>query len=807
MEDAVEILGLSAERVPEWVLEQLQKLLKRDRTSAAVLTLLAVVLLIDKRGGEAAATLKHLAARKDLKSRQDIVSVLSNFDDLMGSHPELRRLRAAAGYNTGGGKESAEDWLELLLSGEEVKDNGLLEIFDRGILEKRGADVLSSGFVPSSPAGELFLASSGIHSGKLKETARHLTEALSDPELVDRVTAIVSSLPFSSVSSMKPAELFKALNRNGRGGVVEKLLPLLASGDTEEWMDKLASELVLDSDTNTILFRLSFFIERNMPGTAASSVQGISTVEEDISQLIHGCASMAAGNREQATEFLSKAAASDRTAHLAREVLSEFISSGKASPASAIALAQAQLNTDDSAGAAASLKEFLDQKVVLEYLEKAILEVPGSSELQGCLALARLFSGDPEGYRTAAGTAVEIDSEQAEGLVEAGVSYSLGNRYAPGLVFAAEVGSAHIDAFDPSGILIKALCIQPDLAERVAEHPSGDKVLGMLLLLAACNHDGFVFQQLPDDVALPVEMIDKALSVWKEKKELNALRQLEVLAESTENSSQAHDIRVALSELGEDRSKGLLKDTLRDGDYRDDFLEYCTDREQAVLSIKQLFPDGPCNSKPEEIAIASDMLIRCGATEELFMFASGLLESNSEDNCDAAGRIVDIFIPTAGEEKSLSVPQVVDLLLMSGRISEAFSFARGDSVLLDKLKGAVSSRDSHSDAPAALLRENKVFDVILSNTATSDPVAFGEAMWRLGKRIAACSIWREAYSRTNEPRFLQRLQYAQECMGATEEANAVARLLSEKHPELTQQMKSGSTLSGNSIKMITFNFK
>ncbi|MEA3266989.1 MAG: hypothetical protein U9P42_08620, partial [Candidatus Fermentibacteria bacterium] len=562
VEDAVEVLGLSALQSPEWVLEQLQKLLKRDRTSAAVLTLLAVVLLIDKRGGEAAATLKHLAARQDVKSRQDIVSVLSHFSNLMGSHLELRRLRAAAGYKTGSGTESADDWLELLLAGEKLKDRALLEIFDREVVKNRGEEVLSSGFVSGSPAGELVLASANIDSGNFEESAIHLAAALEEKDLVDRVTGIVSALPFSSVSAMKPALLFNALNRNDRGGVVEKLLPLMASAGSEEWMDKLAVELVLETKVDTILFRLSYFIERGMPGTAASSVQGLSTSEEDITQLVSGCASLAAGDREKATEFLTSAAASERTASLAKEVLVEFLKSGKASPDMAIALAQSQINTDDMAGAAATLREFLEHGDVLAYLENIVLEASHSPEILECLALARLYAGDPEGYRMAAGAAVEGNSELAPELVQAGTDYSVENSYAPGLIFAAELGTKLIDGFDSSPTLIKALCLQPDLHERISELAAGDEVLGMLLLLASGNSEGFVFRPVPSGITLHADMLEKPLASWRESESLDALKQLEMLAEETGHLPQAHEVRKAIAELGGDSSEGLLKDTI-----------------------------------------------------------------------------------------------------------------------------------------------------------------------------------------------------------------------------------------------------
>jgi hypothetical protein len=805
IEDAVEVLGLSARQSPEWVLEQIQKLLKRDRTSAAVLTLLAVVLLVDRRGGEAAATLKHLSARKDVKSRQDIVSVLSHFDDLMGTHHELRRLRAAAGYRTGGA-DSASDWLELLLVGEEVKDEGLLEIVDRGILKNRSAELLSSGFVPGSPAGELLIASAHVFSGNYEDSSIHLTSALASANLVDRVTRLISDLPFSSISSMKPAELFETLNKNGRGKVVEKLLPLMASGGAEDWMDNLASRLVLDSDEDTALFRLGYFIDREKPGTAASSVKGIRQTGDDIVQLVHGCELLAAGDGEQATKYLKKAAGSGRTAFLAREVLSSYLRSGKASSSMAIALAQAQMKTDDTAGAAVTLEAFLDRKAVLDYLENAVIEIPDSSELQSSLALARLSAGDPDGFRTAAGTAVEGNTELADRLVQAGVDYSVNNDYAPGLVFAAELGIRFVDGYDPSEVLIRALCMQPDLVGRISALSAGNDVLEMLLLLASSNPEGFVYRKLPEGIKLTGEMVLKPLNKWRDSRALDALEQLETLAVETDHISEAHEIRKALAGLGEHRSEALLNDAADNPEYRMDFLELCSEREQASASISQFFPEGAGSSNSAEVSAAVDMLIRCNSTDVLFGFALEILENGTEENRDAAGKIVDVFIPTANENGSLTVAQVVELLLIAGRISEAFPFARGDSKLLQKLKTAVLNRDSSSDSVRALLRNGRAFEVFLSPDIAKDSMSLGEALWSLGKRVAACSVWRAAYSATENPVFLQRLEYAQQCMGAAEEAYAVGRIISEKHPESIRS-RGVRVPPDSSMKMILYNIK
>ncbi len=806
VEDAVEILCLSAQRSPEWVLEQIQKLLQRDKTSAAILTLLAVVLLIDNRGSEAAATLKHLSAREDVKSRQDIVSVLSHFDALMGTHHELRRLRASAGYFESSGSNSAEDWFELLLVDEKIKDSGLLEIFDRGILQTRGEEVFASDFAPNSPTGELILAAAGAFSGNLEDTSEHLSVALTDKRLIDRVTNLVSSLPFSVISSMKPAKLFIALNKHGRGGVVEKLLPLLASTGSEQWMDELASRILLDSDIDTILFRIAYFIEQAKPGTAASSVQEFNTSEEDISNLINGCAFLAAGNIEKATVSLSSAADSGRTAYLAKEVLSEYVKAGKASPGIAIALAQAQLVTNDSDAVAHTLKDILNESVVKEFLETAILSATNSSELHASLALARIYAGDPEGYRTAAGTAIEGKPELATILVEAGLSYSLEYNYAAGLVFVARLGKKYITDYNATSILLKALCLQPDLWQQISLFEVDDLALKMLLSLVTLEADGFRYVELPSEIKLPDVFIEKAFNSWKEAGKTESLEQLEQLADETGHSVHAHAIRVVLAEAGVDRSQALLDDTFVNTEFRLDFLKLCSTKDLATKGLLQLFPNGATGYGQNEVLEAVNMLIRCKATEKLFDFAIDILKDDSSDNKKAAERIVDIFMPTANEPGSLTITQIVDLLLITGRLSEAFNFARGDSDLLLKVKNKVAFQDSTSTSSSAHLREGRVFQILLSNDIESDPMSMGQALWLSGKRVTACRVWREAYARTENPIYLKRLEYALGCMGSASEVDAVIRLLSEKHPEFSMGINQ-SVQRNSSLKMISYNIQ
>ncbi len=805
VEEAVKVLSLSVGSSPEWVLEKLQLLLKRERTSAAVLTLLAVVLLVLERGGEAGATLKHLASRTDVKSKQDIVSVLSDFDHLMAEHTELRRLRAASGASNGRGSEAASDWLELLISGEPVTSEGCLAIFDSGVYRNRSAEILQSGFTPSSPEGELVVAGAKISNGEPGGSAENLTAAMASPGLVERITGLVSSLPFSSVSAMKPGKLFSELNRNHRGDVVAKLLPLLAASGSEEWMDDLAGEILLKTPEETILFRMRYFIETGKPGTAAAAVKGQSTENADISNLVQGCSMAAAGDIHQAVEHLSMAASGESTASLAKTVLSSLTLRETGSPLGAIALARAEIKIGDTESAARTLKPVLGDKRVLDFLEEAVLDAPGAHEIHGVLALARLRAGDAQGYMEAAGTAAEGNTELMEEIVSAGASYSLENDLPRGMVFSAELGIRHLEGHDPSDILMRALCIEPALHGRISALGFRNPILDMLLALASKTAPGFASVEVPPGVEIPLEMISDAHSAWMEQEAIGALLQLEALAGSAGHPEEAHSIRVTLSGLGEDRSVVLLRDALENSGYRMDFLELCNSEKTAESSIDALYPGGIGHGNEGEIEALTDMLFRCGSREAIFHLAQDLLKTGSITSAAAAGKIVDSYLPTAGEEGSLTVDQVIDLLLMSRRVSEAFAMARGDSGFLARVRARVSEMDADSSSPEGLIRSGRAVQALSLKETRENPMNWGEALWHAGEHTAACGVWRKAYAETSRPEYLARLQYALECMGAPKEAAAAKRLLSENHPDHLQ--RTGRTgVVGSKLAMITYSF-
>ncbi|MBN1433820.1 hypothetical protein JW921_03615, partial [Candidatus Fermentibacterales bacterium] len=149
--EAVEALGGIVATESDWVVSQLQKLLVRRKDSAEALTLLAIAMQLQGREADAERTLKHLQERQDRRSQEDMLLVLDKFDSLMGERTGLRKIRATVRWTAGHKLESAEDWLMLLLAGEQVPGEAVSEMIRNGLHRKQASAIVESGFQPTSP--------------------------------------------------------------------------------------------------------------------------------------------------------------------------------------------------------------------------------------------------------------------------------------------------------------------------------------------------------------------------------------------------------------------------------------------------------------------------------------------------------------------------------------------------------------------------------------------------------------------------------------------------------------------------------
>ncbi len=757
VEDAVQIILYLLEQDPDWVFNQIQKLLQKDKSNASVLILLAVHKLIGGREGEAGAALQHLASRKDLKSRSDMAVILSRLSHLMVKYPRLRRFRASISGGIGDSRESAADWLALLLSGEKVSDAGLLEIIDNGLARNSARELLECGFTPATPAGYLVQATAAVALEDAATASPAMAEAVREPSLASRVADLVSDMRLSLLHRTSAENFLPALNDFGRGDVVAKLLPLLAEpGARADWMDSLATRVDTGDPLSTAFFRLEYFIEEGHFGTAAVSVESLEIPEGSVASLAAGCRATATGDRAQAVSLLSAAAGDTGTASLARKVL-ESLAGGETSGLTTLALANSLVNTGDLTGAAGVLSKCLDSPDVKAFLEENAPAHVESWELWKLLALSRLLAGDVKGFRSAASTALERNPAPAGELSSAAIGYATGKLDAELLLFGVSTAVRHSTGQDVSGAACDALRIDPDLFEQVAVLELADPRVRALLGIVSADSQLFHEACAPPDIHPPVESVEQCIEQWTTEGLYQPLHSLMQTCAASDLSAQAHAIRVVLAGKGyPEIDEELFNDAGSDDSLRLDFWTSVESDGFIAKGLSEFLPPDAA-MRADEAGAAAAALARSGLDGETVMgFAMRLADSGDADLSEKAALLVDRAVSLTGAQ---ATPGFIRLLVAAGRTREAFKAARGDDSLLAQLRESVA---------------------LMAKSVPSDE----ESLWVSGRRDAACAGWLCLYRNTGDPVHLERLRWAFSQMGLPMEKAALERLMQERHPAL-----------------------
>jgi tetratricopeptide (TPR) repeat protein len=755
VEEAVQIVLYQLEQDPDWVFAQIQKLLQREKTNASVLTLLAVHKLLAGREGEAGAALQHLSSRKDLKSKSDVAQVLSRLSHLMDRFPRLRRFRASVTAGVGDARDSASDWLALLLKGEKVPDDGFLEIFDNGLARDRSREILESGFTPSTPAGHLVTAAAAAAQEDAASVGPSMAEACRERSLADRMAALVSDMRLSILHKTSPETYLPALNDSGRGDVVAKILPLLTEpGAREEWMDSLASRIDTGDPLSTALFRLEYFIESGRFGTAAVSVESLRIPGGSAADLAAGCRAAATGDRARAVKLLSSAAADTATAPMARLVL-ESLAGGEKSGLTTLALAQSLINTGDLSGAAGVLAKCPESKETLRFLEE---NTPGhldSWELWKLLSLARLSDGDLSGFRMAASTALEINPSPAAELASAALERGGGDTEL--LLFGITTAVRHGTGMDVSGPARDLLRLDPRYHEQLSVLGLNDSGVRALVGIASGNHELFLSSGFAGDLNPPADSVDRCLELWAREGRTGAVRRLLDVCDASGLAVQAHRARVALAGKGfPEVEEGLLEDARTGGAARLDFWNSVRSDDLLSRGLSE-FAAPDSLPPPDEAAAAATALAESGLEGETLMgFAIRLADSDNPDLRVKSALLVDKVLKASTET---ATPELVRLLAAAGRTGEAFRAARGSDTLLATLRETVAGLPGTGASPEELL-------------------------WKSGRREAACAGWLAGYRSTGDPVCLEKLHWALSQMGLPGETAALERFMYERHPDL-----------------------
>ncbi len=820
--DAVEALCRLVHRDPEWVMVQVQKLLQKDKNSAEVLTLLAVTMQVKGRESEASATMQHLQDRKDRKSREDIVQVLSRFDGLMDQFPGLRRMRASVRGVAGREGEAASDWFSLLLSGETVPERGLEEIREANLHIRRADELLSSGFEPGTPQEALLGAVAALSREQYATADQWLIKACSDAVLAPAVAGQVSILPDSALANLSLDVLLPIFADTGAAKTAADII--LRTSGSEIWRMDLVSRLTWSDPPAEILFRLRAFLAEGKLALAGDAIGNADVKDSALTGLAGFCRSVSAGDLAGGLVQLEPVVEDRRTGGLASGVLEMMLDNpGQNEAAIRMFLARASATNGRFSEACAWLEPVLSSQGVTELLEHLAKASPGMVDAPMMLVRSAAQSGDFDRLRRFSSMVLEMDAGKAVEI--ASICETRGNERGSGqcLAYAAELSDRYQLQMDPDSLLIKAVLADPGQADVALQRKGGGPALKAICAIANGNASSFTdTMRRRQGLTIPLSRIlaDKVMSAWQAGRDDEALSHLAgVLASNDMNDLEMEVMgRLACDGIGAWRTSAaerLLTETLEGRMQRTKFWSFVRDHSVIEKAIEGPLGVDLRNGKaaPAEVSAAAGAVLASGLeVDRLLGFGEMLMGMGGEGTM-----LKDIAL--AGYEKwkdgpSSTAPSqdLVKLLVSAGMLAEATEAAWSgmDNRMLGLLRqGLLQRRASAEGSGVGVARDlitsgkpSEAFEALkgCEGPEASDLAAL--ALWKLGRRNAAIAAWAEAFRRTGDDTLLLRLHWALGEAGYASDRSALEQYVGSRHASLVPKL-GGTAVSGGRLCTIS----
>lgn len=810
---------------PEWVQGMIQKLLLKDKNSAEVLTLLAVTMQVRGRESEAAATMQHLQDRKDRKSREDIVHVLSHFDGLMEQYPGLRRMRASVRGVAGREGEAASDWFSLLLSGETVPERGLEDIRESNLHIRRADELLASGFTPETPQEALLGAVAAISRNMFDKADTWLIKACSDANLAPAVAGQVSVLPDASLARLSLEVLLPIFADTGAAKTAADII--LRTSGSDIWRMDLVSMLAWGDPPAEVLFRLRAFLAEGKLALAGGALGSSDIKDPALTGLAGFCSRISAGDVEGGLAHLGDVVDDRRTSGLASAVLETLLDDpGRQEAQVRMYLAKASATNGRYSEACAWLQPVLTSPGVTDLLEQLAQASPGMVDAPLMLVRAAALSDDFDRLRRFSSMVLEMNAGKAAEI--ASICESSGSERGSGqcLAYAAELSDRYQLQLDPDALLIKAVLADPSLASTALLRKGGGPSLKAVCAIATANAAAFSdTMRRRQGLSVPVSraLAERALDQWQAGRDDEAMSHLAGVFAACEMRDMETAVlrKLAGDGIGAWRTTAaerLLADTLDGRMTRMEFWNSVRDHSVIEKAVEGRLGEDLRNGRAPaaEVSAAAGAVLASGLEiERLLGFGELLMDAGG----GGGGMLGDIA--RAGYEKwkasSPPVPpsfDLVKLLVSAGMMPEAVeaAWSRMDDRMLSLVReGLLKKRSTASgtglSAARDLLQSGRAEEALAAlpeggDAGTEAADISATALWKLGRRIAAIDLWIEAFRRTGDAILLQRLHWALGEAGYPTDRAALERFVESRHRNLIPGL-GGSAAPAGRLSMIS----
>lgn len=816
IEDAVFSLVPIIDTDPSWVFEHVQKLISRDRNDAQVLTLLAAVLFETGKQAKAIATLELLSRKRDRKFCTEAVGVLDAMDRQVEKYPDLREARALFRLRSEREMEAADDWFRLLLRGRTPVPEGQQLLSREDVQIGTVADIVGSGFSPSSPWQAFIVAMVCLREDNAEQANSYMALAMEDPELQADIVRRIDTMP---VEQRDQLDLKAILTRVSEGPAAETVASILQKiGGDDEWKVALATSLKWDKPAEVAQFRFRYLITRNRVVLAGSSFEKGSIGEPLIESVAEACAETVRDNYSRAIELLEKPVVRPWSSAMARKVL-EFILPKSPANGNRIRklIARSHRTEKNFDEVSAVLEPVLEEDGVLELLEEMAEENPGEYPLVRSLTRTAGLRGDFERFQRYSAVMLEINGEAAEEVV--GMASAMASEKSSGhaYIYAARIASRYRIQADTDGLVTSALLLEPELAEEglLQEFHRMGPVPRAVCALAAGEGEEFA-RLLRDngDLNLPLNqaLLESGVSAWSPGEDGEPLLALSEQAIGSQFADRGEDLLCLLASQGEEpwrtRASMKLLDSVEKGT-TDRTRFWSSVRVDKVIAeaMERLLPDDYSGIDREELKVIAPAVLHSGqGIRRLFQLAEdGQLFPRDDMDLrrELAVKLLESYRELE-EEEGLSTGEMeslVDVLLSAGMLAEASEIARisgSDGALSMVREGLRQARSAVRDSGAGSGDPSAAFDLIVTGRPDlaldilgdaedrSHPVfdARALALWNMGYRQQAIHTWMADFRENSSGDSLKRLYWALGQSGASLERAALKRFLAGRYPEI-----------------------
>ncbi len=804
-----------------WVFEQIERLISRDRNNASVLALLAAVLFETGKKDKASATLEHLSRRVDKKFCGDTAAILDLLENQIEKYPELREARALFRLRSERVQDAADDWFKLLLKGRMPSSEGQHLLAKPETAVGSVEEIIESGFIPASPWQALVVAQIYLRENSMEKAGEYLAQAMDNAELQEGVINRIGKLTEDLRNRLN---LRNILTRVSPGIAAEGVSLLLARlGGDEDWKIALTTELKWGNPAEEAQFKFKYLLAHNRVILAGSSFVKGSIGEPLIEDVAQACSETVKDRFREAVDLLRKSVERPWSSSISRTVLEFILPRAPALGVEIRKLIAESYKTDRRFDdVSVILNPVLSEEGVLELLERMVEEHPGEYALTDSLTRAASILADFKRFHEYSAVLLDLDSSAAGSIVNMAVSMADESSSARAYIYAARVASRYGIDTDIDDLLTRALLLLPELCgEGLTEefHTMG-AVPGALCAAAAGN--ALRFSSIcGNNPGIIVPLNDKIFNIadkqWTPEKHAEALYNLAGQFMNGGFSEEAENILCDISQRSEEpwntRASRKLLDLVEAGNAdRVRFWKSVESGNVLAEALERLLPDGYKEISGEEARVIAPVVLKSGqGIRRLFQLADDKMFFPSDD-VPLRKKLAEACIESLNEmpeEDTLSTAETLKLmqvLFSAGMLAEAVSVARenGSNEILSRLReGLASSKmkmrtagigkarnliesGNYSEALAMLEDEDGESSEVMDTKAL--------ALWNLGFRDQAILTWTDEYRKTGQPAPLKRLFWALKQAGAVMERTALRRFIAGRFPELAEAVSHGASI-------------